>query len=93
MDVKKELEKVAIGQRIPLSAEESESFSVQLEQVLGAFDKLDQIDTTDVLPSYHPVAIPAQMRPDELEPSTAPTSNARRLEKGYLRGPRMMKHQ
>ncbi|MBI5226599.1 Asp-tRNA(Asn)/Glu-tRNA(Gln) amidotransferase subunit GatC [Candidatus Micrarchaeota archaeon] len=93
MDVKKELEKLAIGQRIPLTAEESESFSRQLEQVLQAFDKLDKNQTTDVKPSYHPVAIPAQLRPDEVEKSAAPTGNAKRLEKGYLRGPRMMKHQ
>jgi len=91
MDVKKELEKVAAAQRVPLTPEESETFSRQLETVLQAFDRLDQVDTEGIAPSYHPVPIPAQLRPDVPEPCTAPTQNARRTEKGYLRGPRMMK--
>ncbi len=91
MDVKKQLEKVAAAQRVPLTPEEADTFSRQLEQVLQAFDRLDQVDTKDVAPSYHPVAIPTQLRPDVQEPCTAPTQNARRTEKGYLRGPRMMK--
>lgn len=91
MDVKKELEKIAAAQRVPLSPEESETFSRQLANVLEAFDRLDRVDTTGVEPSYHPVLIPLQLRPDTPEPSSAPVQNARRTEKGYLRGPRMMK--
>jgi len=91
MDVKKEVERIAAAQRIPLTEEEKEAFGRQVGQVLAAFDKLDQVQTEGVPPSYHPVDIPAQMRADEVEPSSAPVGNAKRVEKGYLRGPRMMK--
>lgn len=91
MDVRKEVERIAAAQRVPLSEQEKETFSHQLGQVLAAFDKLDQVNTEGEPPSYHPVDIPPQLRPDEIEPSSAPVGNARRVEKGYLKGPRMMK--
>ncbi|MBI2445954.1 Asp-tRNA(Asn)/Glu-tRNA(Gln) amidotransferase subunit GatC [Candidatus Micrarchaeota archaeon] len=91
MEVRKVLEKIAAAQRVPLDEREKETFSHQISQVLAAFDRLDQVDTKGVPPSYHPVDIPAQLRPDEIEPSPAPVANARRTEKGYIKGPRMMK--
>lgn len=91
MNVKKELEKIAAAQRIPLAPEESETFSLQMAQVLEAFDCLDKVNTDGIQPSYHPVSIPAQVRLDEPKQSSAPIDNARRIEKDYLRGPRMMK--
>ncbi len=91
MDVRKEVERIAAAQRVPLSEDEKEAFGRQVGQVLAAFDKLDQVNTEGVPQSYHPVDIPAQLRKDEIEPSSAPVGNARRVEKGYLKGPRMMK--
>ncbi len=93
MDVKKELKKVASQQRVPLTEEEKEKFSLQLGQVLEAFKKLDSADTSSIEPSYHPLEIPSQFREDTPENPTSPTQNAQRTEKGYIRGPRMMRHQ
>ena len=43
--------------RIELTSEEKEKYSQQLGQILGYFQKLSEIDVTDVEPSAHAHAI------------------------------------
>ena len=43
--------------RIELTAEEKSQFSVQLEQVLGYFEKLNGVDVTGVEPMAHAVPV------------------------------------
>ncbi|MBI4360936.1 Asp-tRNA(Asn)/Glu-tRNA(Gln) amidotransferase subunit GatC [Candidatus Micrarchaeota archaeon] len=91
MDLKEKINNIAVAQRLALSDKEIRILSQQLQDVLKAFDALDQIDTNGVEPSYHPVALSPRLRPDEPKPCTNPTGNHSRKEKGYLKGPRMMR--
>ncbi len=52
-----DIDYVAKLARIELSAEEKEKFSNQLGQILGYFQKLSEIDVSNVEPSAHAHAI------------------------------------
>lgn len=91
MDFETKIKQVADAQRLTLSDDEIRVFSKQLQDVLSAFDALDKIDTDHVQPAYHPIVLSPTLRPDEPKASTHPTENHQRQEKGYLRGPRMMR--
>lgn len=45
--------KIAELARLELTSEETESFTVQLDSILGYIDKLNELDTSDVEPMSH----------------------------------------
>lgn len=63
--MKEEVEEVAENARINLDDREAEGLAEDFEEVLGMFDKLDNIDTDDVEPSFHPVDTESRTREDE----------------------------
>lgn len=91
MDFDAHIKKIADAQRLALSDEETHRFAKQLNDVLNAFDALDGIDTNDVKPSYHPIALEPRLRADEPKTPSHPTQNHQRTEKSYFKGPRMMR--
>lgn len=54
--------------RIGLTEEEMERFQAQLSHILEQFEVLKEIDTTEVPPTSHSVALHSVMRPDEPPP-------------------------
>jgi len=50
---KNDVEKIAELARLELTAEETASFTEQLSAILGYIDKLNELDTADVLPMSH----------------------------------------
>jgi len=79
--------------RIALAEDEKQLFTQQLNTVLGYFDKLDEVDTEDVEPTYHVLNIKNVFRKDEVEPSLSQEevlANAPRSENGYFRAPRIV---
>lgn len=61
----KELAHVATLARIPLTSEEAERFTKDLDDVLAAFATLAEIDTRGVEPAIRPLDAPALLREDE----------------------------
>lgn len=62
------VEKVAALARIALTADEVERFTGQLQVVLGAVERLKDVDTADVAPSASVLPVTDVMREDEVRP-------------------------
>jgi aspartyl-tRNA(Asn)/glutamyl-tRNA(Gln) amidotransferase subunit C len=62
------VEKVAALARIALTADEVERFTGQLQVVLGAVERLKDVDTADVSPSASVLPVTDVMREDEVRP-------------------------
>ena len=63
--------------RIELSDDDKKLFLVQLEAILEHMDKLNELDTTNVVPMVHTLDIKNVLRPDEVRASL-PTDAALR---------------
>ena len=65
MDVKKDtIEKVAKLARINLNDEEKIEFTKDLNEILKAFKKIDEVDVTNFEPSFQPIKITGHLRED-----------------------------
>ena len=63
--------------RISLSSEEAQKLGVQLGQILGYIEKLNELDVSHVEATAHAVPLVNVTRPDEVRPSL-PTDDALR---------------
>ena len=72
-----EVEHVAKLARLELSQGEKEKYLVQLEKILDYVDLLKKIDTKDIEPTSHALALENVWREDKLEP--APDDTIERL--------------
>lgn len=83
-----EVRHIAKLARLALSDEEVERYREQLSGILGHFQVLNEIDTTDVPPTAQSFEQANVERPDEVRPSLDPADallNAPRVEDGYFR--------
>ena len=83
-----EVRHIALLIRLGLDEDDVERFSRQLSTILENFEILQEVDTTDVPPTSHSVAIDSVFRDDEVAPSLAPgevLANAPREEDGCFR--------
>jgi len=64
-----EVKHLALLVRLGLSDEDVERFREQLSQILESFETLQQVDTTDVPPTAHTIALENVLRDDQPEPS------------------------
>lgn len=60
-----QVEHVAKLARLGLSEAETETYRVQLSRILEHVESLNQLDTSDVLPTYNAVALQNVLRADE----------------------------
>ena len=95
MEINRELiEHVAKIARLELTEDEINRFIPQLKEALIYFSKLQEIDTENVKPSFHPVDIKNIMREDEEgECLSAEQALSLSLHKkdGYFKGPKVVK--
>lgn len=63
-----QVHKVAHLARLELTPEEEERFTTQLNDILGYFEQLNQIDTADVPPTTRAIDASNVTRPDQLQP-------------------------
>jgi len=63
------VEYVAHLARLRLSPEEAEKFTSQLDQILVYFEKLNQLDTSNIEPTSHPIPMVNAFREDVVKPS------------------------
>ncbi|MDY6770663.1 MAG: Asp-tRNA(Asn)/Glu-tRNA(Gln) amidotransferase subunit GatC [Candidatus Nanohaloarchaea archaeon] len=85
------LEQVAANARLQLTDEEKERFRQDLEDILDAFDSLDDIDTEGVDPAFHPIDLGDRDREDEPEDCLTQDdalANTENKEDGFFKGPR-----
>ncbi len=72
---KAEVEHVARLARLELSAEETETFTGQMDAILAYVEKLNELDTAGIVPTSHAVPMENAFRGDEVRPSIG-TDNA-----------------
>jgi aspartyl-tRNA(Asn)/glutamyl-tRNA(Gln) amidotransferase subunit C len=66
---KAEVEHVARLARLELSAEETETFTGQMDAILAYVEKLNGLDTAGIVPTSHAVPMENAFRSDEVLPS------------------------
>jgi aspartyl-tRNA(Asn)/glutamyl-tRNA(Gln) amidotransferase subunit C len=85
------MERVASNARLKLTDEEMEKFLKQLGDVLSAFKKIDEVDTKDVKPSFHPQEIKNVLREDvAVEWKWSPLENTKHKEGKHFKGPKIV---
>jgi len=85
---REEVQHIALLARLGVDEDDLEKFSVQLSNILENFEILQQVDTTDVPPTSHPVPLSNVLREDEAAPSLDPAdilANAPQEEEGCFR--------
>jgi aspartyl-tRNA(Asn)/glutamyl-tRNA(Gln) amidotransferase subunit C len=88
-----EVEKIAALSRLRFSDEEKKEFQHHLEAILSAAKKLDELDTSDVLPTAHIQGISNVLREDaagESMDNELLTANAPERENGCFIVPRVV---
>ncbi|MBI2530178.1 MAG: Asp-tRNA(Asn)/Glu-tRNA(Gln) amidotransferase subunit GatC [Candidatus Diapherotrites archaeon] len=87
------LESVARNSRISLTEGESRKFLKEMQEILDAFSKIDEVNVEKTRPSFQPVELKNVMRDDAAKKCLTQEealSNTKHREKGYFRGPRVV---
>jgi aspartyl-tRNA(Asn)/glutamyl-tRNA(Gln) amidotransferase subunit C len=85
-----EVKSVAENARIKVTDEEAKEFTEDFQEILGMFETLDQVETEDVEPSFHPVETESKTREDKKEETLERKEvfqNTENEEDGYFKGP------
>ncbi|MCL4365881.1 Asp-tRNA(Asn)/Glu-tRNA(Gln) amidotransferase subunit GatC [Patescibacteria group bacterium] len=64
-----QVKKVAKLANLPLTPQEEEKYSEQLSKILGYVEQLNQVDTSNVEPTFNVTGLNNVMREDEAIPS------------------------
>ena len=86
-----DVEKIAKLAKLRFSAEEKEKFTRQLAEIITYVDKLNELDTENVPPTYHVLNLTNVFREDQVQTWLSPeeaTANAPKKLSGYLAYPR-----
>lgn len=87
---KEEVKEVAENARLELTDDEVERFTDDFDEVLKMFQKIEEVDTEDTEPAFHPVDVEAETREDEVEESLSfeeVFANTDNEEDGKFKGP------
>jgi aspartyl-tRNA(Asn)/glutamyl-tRNA(Gln) amidotransferase subunit C len=90
---KEQVEHVAWLARIKLTETEKESFTRLFNDILEYFQKIDEVDTTDVEYTFHGVQIKNVLREDIVRPSLSKEDafkNVPKKDKDFIKAPRMV---
>ena len=89
--IDKELVKrIANVARLELTEDEIEKFTKQLKGILEVFRELDDLDTKEIEPSFHPQELSNVLREDKVTPwSWDPFENTDHKEGRHFKGPRI----
>ncbi len=85
------LQKIAANARLDLSKQEIKELLPQLKEVLDVFSQLQQVDTTGIEPSFHPIPLENVTREDDVKECFTRKevfSNVKNKEKDYFKGPK-----
>lgn len=90
---RRDVEHVAALARLQFQEHELDTFTRQLNDILDYFEKLQQVDTTNVAPSTHAVSLNNAFREDNRHgslPSESALGNAPGAESSYFKVPRII---
>jgi len=90
---REEVENVAILARLELTEEEKDLFTGQMDAILAYVDKLNELDTSDVIPTSHAVPMDNTFRDDTVRPSIGvdlALANAPERTEGFYRVPKVI---
>lgn len=94
MNINKELIKqVAKNARLELTESEIKEFLHQLKEILSSFEKLKEVKTDNIKPSFQPIGVKNIFREDEVKPCKSQEeilSNAKNKQDGYFKGPKAL---
>ncbi len=79
---------IALLARLGLTETEVDKFSEQLSKLLESFEVLQQVDTSNILPTAQSIALQNVVSDDEVAPSLPPgqiLANAPRKEESFFR--------
>ena len=85
---REEVKRLALLARLGLDEDEVERLREQLSNILENFEILQQVDTTDVPPTAHSIALENVLREDEAGPSLSADqvlANAPNREEGFFK--------
>jgi aspartyl-tRNA(Asn)/glutamyl-tRNA(Gln) amidotransferase subunit C len=85
---REEVKRLALLARLGLDEDEVERLREQLSNILENFEILQQVDTTDVPPTAHSIALENVLREDEAAPSLPADqvlANAPNREEGFFK--------
>lgn len=88
-----EVEHVAWLAHVELSQEEKKLFTEQFNEILDYFEKIDEVETEDVPPTYRVLDLVNVYREDEAEESMKEKDalrNAPKKERGFFKAPRIV---
>ena len=91
---KEEVLHVAHLARLEFSEEEIDLFTAQLAQILDYVNKLNELDTREVEPTYHALNLTNVFREDQVKPSLSTDKalqNAPERENGFFVVPKVIK--
>lgn len=85
--------RVAENARLNLTNSEIKKFQPELEEILKAFSKLDEIKNLDEEPSFQPIALKNVSREDKTKECVSQEealSNTKHKKNGYFKGPKVV---
>ena len=88
------IEKVAKLALLELNEDDKEKFSKQLGNILSYFEKLNDLDTSDIEPTTHAIDLKNMYREDVPKNSLSnedALKNAEHKKNGYFKAPRILK--
>ncbi len=90
---KEDVEKIAKLAKLQFSEDEIERFRTHLEEILAYVNKLNELDTEGVEPTYYVQHTGDAMREDQVKPSLPrqeALKNAPAQDKGFFRVPKVL---
>ncbi len=90
---REQVENVAVLARLELQPEEIDTFTGQMDAILAYVDKLNELDTANVIPTSHAVPMENAFREDEVRPSIGidnALANAPERAEGFFRVPKVI---
>jgi aspartyl-tRNA(Asn)/glutamyl-tRNA(Gln) amidotransferase subunit C len=90
---REEIENVAVLARLELTGEEKDIFTGQMDAILAYVDKLNELDTSGVIPTAHAVPMENAFRDDQARPAIGVDSalaNAPERADGFFRVPKVI---
>ncbi|ABB30325.1 glutamyl-tRNA(Gln) amidotransferase, C subunit [Geobacter metallireducens RCH3] len=90
---KAEVDAVALLARLELTPEETETFTGQMDAILAYVEKLNELDTSGIIPTSHAVPVENAFRDDAVRPSIGvenALANAPDRVEGFFRVPKVI---
>lgn len=90
---KAEVDAVALLARLELTPEETETFTCQMDAILAYVEKLNELDTSGIIPTSHAVPVENAFRDDAVRPSIGvenALANAPDRVEGFFRVPKVI---